>query len=222
MYVNDVKDVIIMINNKNNLIALIVVIGFGFGLFYIGTDGFQAYTAETARTNKLINDKPKFPEVTLVDSQERVYSFDEFKDKYVMITFVYTACSDVCPQLEMNLAEVYKSIPGKYIGEDIVFLSISFDPERDDSEALERYRHFFGSDGETWRMASINDEKQLNTLLDEFGVIVIPDNEGDFTHNSAFYLVDRNGYLQDVMDYEKTNEAAIKVTSILDNEMEEE
>lgn len=200
---------------NRNIIAVVVVFIFGFFLFFIGTDGFQAFTAETARTNKLIEEKPQFPEVTLEDSKERVYPFSEFQGKYVMLTFIYTACTDVCPELEMNLYEVYEQIPEKYIGEDIMFLSISFDPENDDPVTLERYRSFFRSDGETWRMARITDETELQNLLDEFGVIVIPDGNGHFTHNSAFYLVDRDGFLVEVLDYQKTEEAAEKVNSIL-------
>lgn len=209
-----------MIKNKHNLISIFIVLLFGFGLFYIGTDGFKAYTAETARTNKLIEEKPKFPEVVLEDSKEREYPFSFFEGKYVMLTFIYTACSDVCPQLEMNLAQVYDAVPKKYIGENIIFLSISFDPTRDNPETLERYRHFFGSDGDTWRMARINDEEELDTLLEKFGVTVIPDGEGDFAHNAAFYLVNPDGYLVDVMDYEKIDEAAMKVNAILKSEME--
>lgn len=200
---------------NRNKIAVIVVFIFGFFLFYFGTDGFQAFTAETARTNKLIEEQPKFPEVTLEDSKERVYPFSEFQGKYVMLTFIYTACTDVCPEMEMNLYEVYEQIPEQYIGEDIMFLSISFDPENDDPETLERYRSFFRSDGETWRMARITDKNELQNLLDEFGVIVIPDGNGHFTHNSAFYLVDREGFLVEVMDYQKTDETAEKVTDIL-------
>ena len=102
--------------------------------------------------------------------------------------------------------------------DDIVFLTISFDPERDDPETLERYRMYFGSDGDTWRMARINDQGELNTLLQEFGVIVIPDGEGDFSHNSAFYLVDRDRKLVEVMDYTMIPEAIDTVVSILDND----
>lgn len=209
-----------MNQKKYNTIATLVVILFGFILFFVGTDGFTAFTEETARTNKLIEKQPKFPPVTLEDSKERTYSMDEFKGQYVMLTFIYTACTTVCPQLEMNLSEVYQSIPSQYIGEDIVFLSISFDPTRDDPETLDRYRTYFNSDGETWRMARINDQDELDSLLNEFGVIVIPDGEGDFTHNSAFYLVNPDGYLVDVMDYTNVEGAADKVSSILNKEVE--
>lgn len=203
---------------RKNTWAVVIVLVFGFLLFFIGTDGFQAYTAEQARTNELVEGQPVFPIVTLEDSKERTYPFSEFKGKYVMLTFIYTACSDVCPELERNLAEVYEAVPDEYIGEEIVFLSISFDPERDTPEILAKYQEVFSADGETWRMARITDEQELQNLLDEFGVIVIPDNNGHFAHNSAFYLVDPEGVLIDVMDYQKTDEAAEKVNGILDNE----
>lgn len=200
--------------NRNKISVLIVLV-FGLLLFFVGTDGFQAFTAETARTKKLMEEQPRFPAVTLEDSEKRVYSFDEFQGKYVMLTFIYTACTDVCPELEMNLHQVYERIPEEYIGEDIMFLSISFDPENDDPETLDKYRAYFHSDGETWRMARINDQDELQSLLDEFGVIVIPEDGGHFTHNSAFYLVDREGYLIEVMDYQEIETAAEKVNNIL-------
>lgn len=201
---------------SNNLLSIIIILVFGFLIFFVSTDGFQAFTAETARTKELIEEKPQFPNVTLEDSKEREYSFSEFSGKYVFITFIYTACTDVCPELELNMAQVYERIPEHYIGEDIVFLSISFDPERDTPETLEKYRSYFNSDGETWRMARIPDESELKNLLDEFGVVVIPDDSGNFTHNSAFYLVDPQGTLVEVMDYKKIEEAANKVTAILE------
>jgi|SRR5690625_1193595 len=208
-----------MTKNNYHYIAIMIVLLFGFILFYIGTDGFKAYTAETARVNKLIEEKPHFPDVTLEDSKEREYPFTQFHGKYVMLTFIYTACTDVCPQLEMNLAEVYEGVPDEYIGEDIVFLTLSFDPEQDTPETLETYRQYFDSDGETWRMARINNKHELDHLLDKFGVVVIPDGEGDFAHNAAFYLVNPEGRLVDVMDYENTQEATLKVTSILDEQV---
>lgn len=207
--------------NQNKKSILIMLL-FGIVLFFVGTDGFQAFTAETARTIKLKNEQPQFPPVTLEDSKQNVYTFSEFEGKYVMMTFIYTACSDVCPEMERNLAEVYEQIPEEYIGKDIMFLSISFDPERDTPEILDKYRVVFDSDGETWRMARINDENELQDLLDRFGVIVIPDGNGHFVHNSAFYLVDPEGYLIDVMDYQEIDAAAEKVTSILQENVGDE
>lgn len=208
-----------MKSKRHNLLATIIVLLFGFALFYVGTDQFSAFTAETARVNKLVEEKPQFPDVTFEDSNERTYSIDEFEGKYVFITFIYSMCNTVCIDLERNMDEVYELIPEEYMGKDIQFLSISFDPERDNPERLDVYKNLFtNSDGELWRMARIKDQKELQYLLDEFGVIVIPDEYGNFAHNSAFYLIDRQGTLLEVLDYKKIDEAANTVISILDEE----
>lgn len=210
------KEVVAMSEKKHAGIATVLVIIFGVVLFYIGTDGFRAYTAESARRYEVLQNKPELPSVTLQDSKGRVYPFDEFAaGKYVFLTFMYTNCTSVCPQLEMNMSKVYKQIPDRYIGEEIVFLSISFDPVHDDPETLTKYRSYFDSDGETWRMARINNQAELETLLEKLGVIVIPDGNGDFTHNSAFYLIGKTGHLLKVMDYTKIDEAVDTVTTIL-------
>lgn len=209
-------EVFLVKSNRHQIMALILVLLFGSTLFYIGTDGFQVYTAEEARVNQLMEEKPQIPEVTFEDSAGRVYSTSEFEDKHLFITFFYTSCSTVCPQLEMNMSRVYDLVPDKYIGEDIMFLSISFDPAKDDPATLQTYQEYFDADGETWRMARISDKDELDSLLEAFGVIVIPDEKGDFAHNSAFYLVDQNGSLTDVMDYTKVKEAADKVVRTLE------
>lgn len=208
-----------MSKNKPTLYAGLAVLVFGIFLFYFGTDGFTAYTAETARVTKLIEDQPEFPkEVLLEDSEGRTYTISEFEDKYVFITFIYTACTTVCVQLEYNMSQVYEQIPNEYFGKEIVFLSISFDPTRDDPTTLDKYKDYFKSDGETWRMARVPNEEQLESLLEKFGVIVIPDGNGNFAHNSAFYLVDPKGSLTDVMDYQEVDAAADKLLSILQKE----
>ena len=209
-------EVITVIKNRQTLYACSIVLVFGFILFFIGTDGFTAYTAESARVTKLIENQPEFPEVTLEDSEGRTYSISEFEDKYVFITFIYTGCTTVCIQLEQNMAQVYNQIPREYLGQEIVFLSISFDPTRDDPAMLDKYKDMFKSDGETWRMARIPNQVELDSLLEKFGVIVIPDGNGNFAHNAAFYTVDGNGSLVDVMDFSDIDAAANKVVSLIE------
>src|SRR5699024_11507360 len=127
-----------MIKNHQQWISILVVLLFGITLFYLGTDGFQAFTAETARTNHLIANKPSLPPVTLEDSFGEYYSFDEFSDKYILMTFFYTACTTVCPILERNVADIVEQVPEQYLGKDIMFLSISFDTEHDSPNVLQQ------------------------------------------------------------------------------------
>jgi len=208
-------------NKRNNQwIAVIIVLMFGLSLFYLGTDGFTAFTAEKARTSSLLEEQPKLPSVTLEDHEGDEYDFSEFEGKYMLMTFIYTACSTVCPQLEMNVKEIYEQIPTQYLGDDLMFLSVSFDPERDTPEILNNYRENIGGDGNIWRMARIADEQQLKATLDGFDIIVIPDGDGDYAHNVAFYLVDPEGYLIDVMDFQDITGATARIMEVLEEDGE--
>ncbi len=208
-------------NKRNNQwTAMIIILMFGLSLFYLGTDGFTAFTAETARTSNLLEEQPKLPSVTLEDHEGDEYDFSEFEGKYMLMTFIYTACSTVCPQLEMNVKEIYEQIPTQYLGDDLMFLSVSFDSERDTPEILNNYRENIGGNGEIWRMARIADKQQLEATLDGFDIIVIPDGDGDYAHNVAFYLVDPEGYLIDVMDFQDITGATARIMEVLEEDRE--
>src|SRR5699024_5086046 len=118
--------------------------------------------------------------------------------------FFYTSCSTVCPQLEMNVKEVYDQIPEAYLEDDIVFLSVSFDPERDTPDVLGKYRNYFDTAEDEWLMEGVSDQYQQGNIIDELGVIAIPDGDEEFTHNVGFYLIDPDGVLIDIMDYQDT------------------
>ncbi|GAE46630.1 hypothetical protein [Mesobacillus boroniphilus] len=63
-----------MIKNRQTTFSCIVVLVFGLFLFYTGTDGFTAYTAETARVTKLVEEQPQFPEVSFEDSESDLFN----------------------------------------------------------------------------------------------------------------------------------------------------
>jgi protein SCO1/2 len=86
--------------------------------------------------------------------------------------------------------------------DDLKLLSISFDPQRDTADALRAYAETQGADASIWSMARVGDAAELRRLLDAFGVVVIPDEFGGFTHNAAIHLVDRSGRLSMIVDFE--------------------
>jgi protein SCO1 len=67
---------------------------------------------------------------------------DLMKDKIVMINFMFTECSDVCPGMTQNLADVQKLL-GDRVGRDIFMYSISLQPETDTPEKLKAYAETF-------------------------------------------------------------------------------
>src|SRR5690606_3709033 len=180
------------------LFALVVSIS----LLWLGTDGLRAFTAEKARIIDLERQQPKLPSATLIDSWENTFSLQDLEGKYALFTFMYTTCGDVCPVLERNFAEIYENIPEDVLGTDVVLVSISFDPKNDSPTVLQAYSEHFGADGDRWKMATIQDEQELQNVLEALKVIVIPNEYGGYEHNSAFYLINPEGKLTNIFDYQ--------------------
>lgn len=67
----------------------------------------------------------------------RFYS-DLVRNRIVLINFFYTTCSGICLPTTANLLQVHR-ILGDRVGSDILFLSLSLDPERDSTQKLHSY-----------------------------------------------------------------------------------
>lgn len=193
---------------KKELIISGVILFLGGLLIFFSTSGFSAFTIEQERLNELKEQPPEFPNIEVVDNKGRAYNFDEFEGKHMLMTFIYTSCATACPEMSSNMKYVYDMIDAGQYQDDLVFLSISFDTERDTAEVLDRYAGYFDADGETWRMLRVPDEDDLAGILEMYGVTVIPEGDTDYQHNTSFYLIEPDGRLGEVLDYRDVDHAA--------------
>jgi protein SCO1/2 len=115
----------------------------------------------------------------------------------------------------MIFKQIRDLIPEESLGRDFALLSISFDPEHDDPANLKKYGEAYGADGKVWRIARVQDKAELQSLLDAFGIIVIPDQFGGFEHNTALHLVGRDGRLRLISDIDKAIPFAEQVVALL-------
>jgi protein SCO1 len=108
-------------------------------------------------------------------------SLSDLRGQYVLLTFGYTHCPDVCPANLLEFRQIKRNL-----GEDannVTFMFISVDPDRDTPEFLDRYiqrydPEFIGLSGE---------HTELEQIADEYGLF------WDFRENTgsqAGYLVD--------------------------------
>jgi cytochrome oxidase Cu insertion factor (SCO1/SenC/PrrC family) len=81
-----------------------------------------------------------FPNTVLYTQDNRpVHFFDDLlKGKTVMINFMFTTCTGICPPMTANLLKV-QSYLGDRVGKDVNIISISVDPAIDTPAALKRY-----------------------------------------------------------------------------------
>ena len=82
----------------------------------------------------------------------------------------------------------------------VKLVSISFDPENDNREALRLYGDHYGARAPQWRIAAPLQQSGLDALRQAFGLIVIPDGTGGFIHNGDVYLIDARGRLARALD----------------------
>ena len=86
-----------------------------------------------------------FPNVVLRTQDNKPVQFfsDLLKGKTVLINFVFTTCTGVCPTMTSNLRKVQDQL-GERVGNDITMISFTVDPAVDTPEALKKYALSFG------------------------------------------------------------------------------
>jgi len=108
------------------------------------------------------------PAVTLVnqDGEDVSLTDDIVGDRIVVVDFVYTTCTTVCPVLSAIFSQVQRKL-GDRVGDDVVMVSISVDPLRDTPARMKSYASKLGAgDGWVW----LTGQKQTVTeVLEEFG-----------------------------------------------------
>jgi protein SCO1/2 len=72
------------------------------------------------------------------DNQERMFVSDVIGDNIVVMDFVYTTCTTICPVLSALFTHVQGKL-GDAVGDEVMLVSMSVDPVRDTPQRLKAY-----------------------------------------------------------------------------------
>jgi len=110
-----------------------------------------------------------FTDSTVLDQDGRELKFfsDVLAGRQVLIDFIFTNCDATCPIATGKLNQVRKSL-GDRFGEDVFFISISVDPERDDPAALKAYASKHDADVPGWLFLT-GEPEDVRTIIKRFG-----------------------------------------------------
>lgn len=200
---------------NRSLVAGLVIAAIGTATLWWGTDGFRALTAEAARRAEVLRAPRLMPTVSLQDQDGRSFRLEDYRDRLLAVEFIYVNCPTLCNTLGQSFQQVRNNLPATALGQNVVLLSISFDPKRDTPQRLKDFAHRHGADGNEWRIARIEDEQGLKEILETFGIVVIPDRFGGYEHNAALHLVDGQGRLSLIEDYDQPQRFAAAIKSRL-------
>jgi protein SCO1/2 len=116
----------------------------------------------------------RFANVRLLDqhNRERRLESDVIGDRIVVMDFVYTTCTTVCPVVSAIMGEVQARL-GERVGRDVALVSMTVDPVRDTPSKLREYAQARGAGpGWSWLTGSasaVNETlKGLGTWTPDF------------------------------------------------------
>ncbi|MCG8291404.1 SCO family protein [Pseudomonas entomophila] len=98
----------------------------------------------------------RFADVSLLDQDGMPVRLEKdlVGDRLVVMGFIYTSCTTVCPVVSSIMGKVQQQLGGR-VGEEIRLVSISVDPQRDDAKRLASYaRAFQHGPGWSWLTGS--------------------------------------------------------------------
>lgn len=131
------------------------------------------------------------PAFTLTSQDAKRVSLKDLRGTPVVLTFLYTTCTNVCPLLLHTMTSSEQRL-SQAERRAVRFVGITVDPRRDTPERLKAYMNEHGLDAARWLLltGSLSEATRVAT---DYGVVVRPAPHGDFVHNSVFVVIDAQG-----------------------------
>ena len=119
---------------------------------------------ERERARKYFTDT----ELTTQHGDKVLFYSDVLDGHVVMINVMYTSCPGACPLQTQKLAQVSKDL-GEMYGNDIRFVSLSNDAERDTPEALLKFAEKHGVNLDGWTFLT-GVKKEIDPVINKLGL----------------------------------------------------
>ena len=134
-----------------------------------------------------------------------------------MIFFGYTNCPDICPTTLADFKQIYEKLGER--ADDVVFLFVTIDPERDTPDRLAKYLPVFGEG----IIGLSGSEDELTPVWKDFGVYrskVDSDSAAGYLmdHSTRVYGLDKDGNIRVTYPFGSPLDSYIKDVNYLLNE----
>ena len=108
----------------------------------------------------------------LLSQSGKPFPLDSLRGKVLVVGYIYTNCPDICPFITNNMKKVQKAVnSSNEMKEKVMFVSISFDPRRDNPERLKEYARLYKIDTTNWVFLT-GDEATVDSLMKDLAIVV--------------------------------------------------
>ena len=149
-------------------LAKIIILGLS-GLTVATSATPQATSSAPQGADKQERSRSYFGDDVLVDQDGVSHRFfsDLLSGRVVLINVIFTNCKDACPLQTQRLQSVRRQL-GERFGSEIVFLSLSVDPKRDNPAVLKKFAAKQNADVPGWRFL-VAEEAVMAAVLGRLG-----------------------------------------------------
>ncbi len=176
-----------------SLLALIIISAFAFKIF---------------QPIKVLPRMQLSPAFDLTDQSNGRLTSEDLRGQFVLYTFMYTHCPAPCYNINETIQEVQSRLDEVELdGIEVSFVTISFDPDRDTTSALQTYVDSINANTEQWSFATTTNKSLLKTIIGSgFETYYEDKGDGSFAFDPSFVLVDGWGIVR--AEYRYTTEVS--------------
>ena len=130
--------------------------------------GHHGHHAQAAKAPGAEAVRIKLPDTALTDQDGRAQRFatEVAGDRIVVVDFVYTTCTTICPVASALFGQVQKQL-GDRLAQDVRLITVTVDPVRDTPARLKEYgKRYDAGPGWTWLTGP---KPQVDEVLKAFG-----------------------------------------------------
>ena len=160
---------------------------------------------------------------TLTSQTGEPFSLSDARGKVVLLYFGYTFCPDICPTTLADFVRVKQNLGSA--ADDVVFLFVSVDGERDTPEVIKRYLGAFDTDF----VGVTGEEQEIRKIGVDYGLFFEKQKvEGTSAsylvdHTAASFLLDQQGRLRITYPYGIPPEViTTDILNLLEGDLDEE
>ncbi|HEU5115187.1 MAG TPA: SCO family protein [Isosphaeraceae bacterium] len=138
----------------------------------------------------------KVPDFSMTTQSGETLALSDLRGKTVVLTFVYTRCPlpEYCPLMDKKFAEIARRVALRGDrARDVRLLSVSFDPEHDTPDVLEKHAAVVGARPPLWRFA-VAAHDELRKVAEPLGLMYAP-MSNEIAHSLSTAVIGPDGRL---------------------------
>lgn len=144
------------------------------------------------------------------DGKTVIFPTDQ-KEKIVVVGFIFTHCPDICPLTVNNMQLVQNMLKEEGIN-DVEFVAITFDPERDSVKLLKKFAALREIDEKNFRLLT-GPRNEIDSLMSVMRIVAVTGDttmiDGDasyfYTHTDRISIIDQRSFLRKEYPGSKAN-----------------